>query len=291
MDNWLGINEFVAVVDTSSFTKATKQLNTSVAQVSRKVASLEQRLSTKLLLRTTRKITVTEAGAHYFKHCQSLIEGLKQADLALSNLSQLPKGLLTVTAPITYGEQIISPLLNRFMKQYPDLKLKLILSNQTLDLIKDNIDLAVRIGYLEDSTMMAKKLSQRQLRVCASPDYIEQYGTPFSLSELQHHNCLIGSSSLWAFQDHGNERNIRIKGNITCNSGFALLDAAIKSIGLVQLPDYYVDQALKEGKLIECLTAYRPPLQKIWAMYPNNRYLSVKVSLLIAFLTDELSNE
>jgi DNA-binding transcriptional LysR family regulator len=288
MDNWLGINEFVAVVESSSFTKAAEQLNTSVAQVSRKVASLEKRLSSKLLLRTTRKITVTEAGANYFKHCQSLIEGLKQADLALSNLSHIPKGLLTVTAPITYGEQIISPLLNNFIEQYPDLNLKLVLSNQTLDLMADNIDLAIRVGHLEDSTMMAKKLTQRQLHVCASPAYIEKYGLPFSFSELNHHNCLVGSSPLWAFYDQGNERNIRITGNINCNSGFALLDAAIKGIGLVQLPDYYVEQALKEGKLIECLTAYRPPLQGIWAIYPNNRYLSVKVSLLITFLAREL---
>tara|TARA_R110001583_G_scaffold16561_22_gene67993 strand:+ start:4965 stop:5840 length:876 start_codon:yes stop_codon:yes gene_type:complete len=291
MDNWLGINEFVAVVETSSFTKAAKQLNTSVAQVSRKVASLEKRLSSKLLLRTTRKITVTEVGAHYFKHCQSLIEGLKQADLALSNLSQTPKGLLTVTAPITYGEQIISPLLNDFMQAYPDLKLKLILSNQTLDLMTDNIDLAIRVGHLEDSTMMAKKLTQRQLHVCASPAYIEQYGLPFSLSELNNHNCLIGSSPLWAFYDQGQERNIRINGTINCNSGFALLDAAIKGIGLVQLPDYYVQKSLKAGQLIECLTAYRPSLQGIWAIYPNNRYLSVKVSLLIAYLARELAKK
>ncbi|PKG38126.1 LysR family transcriptional regulator [Psychromonas sp. Urea-02u-13] len=288
MDNWLGINEFVAVVETASFTKAATQLNTSVAQVSRKVASLEKRLASKLLLRTTRKITVTEAGLHYFQHCQSLVEGLKQADLALSDLSQVPKGLLKVTAPITYGEQVISPLLNTFMQSYPDLKLQLILSNQTLDLVHDNIDLAIRVGHLEDSTMMAKKLTQRQLYVCASPAYIEQYGLPFSLSELDNHNCLSSSSSLWAFNEQKKERNIRINGNISCNSGFALLDAAVKGIGLVQLPDYYVKDALKSGQLIECLSAYRAPLQGIWALYPNNRYLAVKVSLLIEFLASQL---
>ena len=291
MDKWLGINEFVAVVETASFTKAAKLLNTSVAQVSRKVASLENRLASKLLLRTTRKITVTEAGLNYFQHCQSLVEGLKQADLALSDLSQVPKGLLKVTAPITYGEQVISPLLNTFMQDYPDLKLQLILSNQTLDLVIDNIDLAIRVGHLEDSTMMAKKLTQRQLYVCASPAYIEKYSLPFSLSELDNHNCLTGSSPLWAFYEQQKERNIRINGNISCNSGFALLDAAIKGIGLVQLPDYYVQDALKSGQLIECLSAYRAPLQGIWALYPNNRYLAVKISLLIKFLALKLGNQ
>lgn len=289
MDNWLGINEFVAVVETESFTKAAKQLNTSVAQVSRKVASLEKRLASQLLLRTTRKITVTEAGLHYFQHCQSLVEGLKQAELALSDLSQVPKGILKVTAPITYAEQVIAPLLNEFMQRYPALKLQLILSNQTLDLITDNIDLAIRVGQLEDSTMIAQKLTQRQLYVCASPTYIKKYGLPFTLSELDKHNCLVGSSPLWSFSEQGKARNININGNIRCNSGLALLDAAIKNIGLIQLPDYYVHNALKSGQLIECLTAYRAPLQAIWALYPNNRYLSVKVSLLIEFLKDKLS--
>jgi DNA-binding transcriptional LysR family regulator len=288
MDNWLGINEFVAVVETQSFTKAAQQLNTSVAQVSRKVASLEKRLASKLLLRTTRKITVTEAGLHYFQHCQGLVEGLKQAELALSALSQVPKGVLKVTAPITFGEQVIAPLLNEFMQAYPDLKLQLILSNQTLDLVTENIDLAIRIGHLEDSTMIAKKLTQRQLHVCAAPSYIEKHGLPFSLSELENHNCLVGSSPLWGFNEQGKERNMRINGSINCNSGFALLDAAIRGIGLIQLPDYYVEQALNKGQLIECLTAYRAPLQAISAVYPNNRYLSVKIKLLLGFLDQKL---
>ncbi|GLS89884.1 LysR family transcriptional regulator [Psychromonas marina] len=291
MDNWLGINEFVAVVETQSFTKAAQQLNTSVAQVSRKVASLEKRLASKLLLRTTRKITVTEAGLHYFQHCQGLVEGLKQAELALSALSQIPKGVLKITAPITYGEQVIAPLLNEFMQAYPALKLQLILSNQTLDLVTENIDLAIRIGHLEDSTMIAKKLTQRQLHVCAAPSYIEKHGLPFSLSELDNHNCLVGSSPLWAFREQDRERNMRINGSINCNSGFALLDAAIRGIGLIQLPDYYVEQALNKGKLIECLTAYRAPLQAISAVYPNNRYLSVKIKLLLEFLNQKLCRD
>ena len=290
MDNWLGINEFVAVVQSKSFTKAAKQLNTSVAQVSRKVAGLESRLSTKLLIRTTRKITVTEAGLNYFQHCQGLVEGLKQADLALSDLSDVPQGLIKITAPITYGEQVIAPLLNEFMQTYPALKLQLILSNQTLDLVTENLDLAIRIGHLQDSTMIAKKLSQRQLHVCAAPSYIDKHALPFSLSELKNHNCLVGSSDLWSFNEQGKERNIRITGNIICNSGYALLDAALKGIGLIQLPDYYVQKALNNGQLIECLSAYREPLQGIWALYPNNRHLAVKVSLLIEFLEKKLTN-
>jgi len=289
MDNWLGINEFVAVVETQSFTKAAELLNTSVAQVSRKVASLEKRLNSKLLLRTTRKIMVTEVGAHYFQHYQGLVEGLHQAELALADLAEVPQGVLKITAPITYGEQVIAPLLNAFMQQYPALKLQLSLSNQSLDLVSENIDLAIRIGQLEDSSMMAKKLTQRQLHVCASPAYVDKLGLPANLSALHEHNCLVGSSPLWLFSEQGKERNMRISGNIRCNSGFALLDAAIKGIGLVQLPDYYVQGALQKGQLIECLTDYRPPLQAISAVYPNNRYLTLKIKRLLAFLSSKLA--
>lgn len=288
MDSWLGISEFVAVVQQESFTQAAKQLNSSVAQISRKVAELEKRLATKLLIRTTRKITVTEAGFTYFKHCQQLVDGLQQADLAISDLNQVPQGRLKITAPITYGEQVIAPLVNDFMILYPALELQLLLSNQTLDLVEQNFDLAIRIGHLENSSMIAKKLSQRQLYVCASPAYIDKFGQPDSLSELTQHNCLVGSSAVWSFNEQGQAKTVRIKGSINCNSGFALADAALKGLGLVQLPDYYVQQALNTGQLIECLTDYREDQQGIWAVYPNNRYLSIKVSLLIAFLGQRL---
>jgi len=289
MDNWLGINEFVAVVETQSFTKAAKQLNTSVAQVSRKVASLEQRLNSKLLLRTTRNITVTEVGAHYFQHCQHLVEGLKQAELSLLALEDEPQGTLTVTAPITYGEQVIAPLLNEFMLLYPALNLHLKLSNQSLDLLSENIDVAIRIGALPDSTMIANKLTTRQLHLCASPAYIARHGMPSSLTDLQTHNCLIGSVPIWTFKDQGKERKLRVTGNMICNSGVALLDAALRGSGMVQLPDHYVQHALQTGQLLPCLAQHNPVPQPISAVYANNRYLSVKVKQLLAFLNERLT--
>ncbi len=289
MQDWQGISEFVAVVQTQSFTQAAKQLDTSVAQISRKVAALEAHLGTKLLLRTTRKITVTEAGFTYFTHCQQLVDGLKQAELALSDLNQTPQGLLKITAPVTYGEQTIAPLLNEFMLLYPDIEIHLVLSNQTLNLIDEHFDLAIRLGQLEDSSMMAKKLAQRQLFVCASPYYLEKHGEPFSLSELTSHNCLIGGLPIWRFVEQQQDKSVRISGNLHCNSGFALVDAALKGIGLVQLPDYYVNSALQSGQLVECLSAYREPQQGIWALYPNNRYLPFKVRLLVDFLSEKLA--
>ena len=286
MDNWQGINEFDAVVQTQSFTLAAKQLKTSVAQVSRRVANLEARLATKLLLRTTRKITVTEAGLTYFKHCQHLVDGLKQAEDALQDLNSLPTGLLKVTAPITYGERFIGPLLNKFMTLHPKLKIELILTNKTLDLVEEQIDIAIRLGHLPDSNLISKRLSQRQLLVCASPEYIKAHGQPYTLSELTQHNCLIGNLPLWHFSEKQKNKSIRINGSLTCNSGYALVDAAIKGLGIVQLPDYYVQQAIESGQLVECLKHYREPQQGIWALYPNNRYQTAKVRLLVDYLSE-----
>ncbi|KGY12443.1 LysR family transcriptional regulator [Vibrio tubiashii] len=294
MSDWEGVTEFVAVVESQGFTAAAKVLNTSVAQVSRKISALEARLGAKLLHRTTRKVSVTEAGHTYYAHCRGLVEGLREAERALSQLNNIPQGKLKITTSITYGEHIIAPLLNEFLAQYPKIELDFVLSNQNLDLIEQDFDLAIRLGHLEDSSMMAKRLASRQVKVCAAPGYVEKYGEPHSLSELEQHNCLIGQSQYWRFQQSqsGNkaiDKSVRVTGNLRCNSGIALLDAAINGIGLVQLPDFYVDEAIEQGKLIEVLVPYRESQQGIWAVYPNNRHLSVKVSQLITFLSERLA--
>lgn len=288
MTQWDGIAEFVAVSEAQSFTQAAVALNTSVAQISRKVAGLENRLAIKLLNRTTRKISLTEAGHTYYQHCRYLIDGLTQAERAISDISEAVKGRLKITTSVTYGEQIIGPLLHDFLRQYPELELELVLSNQMFDLIEQNIDLAIRLGRLTDSTLVAKRLSSRQIKVCAAPSYLEKYGEPHSLSELSDHSCLVGQLPIWRFSEQGREKNIRIKGKVRCNSGIALVDAALKGFGIVQLPDFYLEQGLNSGQLIEILTPYREPREGIWAVYPNNRHLSTKVRLLVDFLAKQL---
>lgn len=287
--DWEGVTEFVAVAEAQSFTGAARALDTSVAQISRKVAALEDRLSIKLLIRTTRKVSVTEAGQTYYQHCRHLVEGLKQADRAITELNATPQGRLKITSSVTYGEQLIAPLLSDFMLMYPQLELELVLSNQTFDLIEQDFDLAIRLGRLTDSTMMAKRLSSRQVRVCASPGYIEKYGEPHTLSELSQHNCLIGSLPIWRFIENKKEKSVRVKGSVHCNSGAALTNAALKGLGIVQLPDFYVQESMDKGELVEILVPYREPKEGIWAVYPNNRHLSTKVRLLVEFLAKELS--
>ncbi|MDF1608954.1 LysR substrate-binding domain-containing protein [Hoeflea sp. YIM 152468] len=284
-----GVTEFVAVAENRSFTGAARQLGISTAQVSRQISALETRLAVKLFYRTTRKVTITETGRIYYTHCRQVLDGLAEAERAITDLHQTPKGRLNLTAPVTYGENRIAPLVNDFIVRYPELEVNVTLTNQMLDLVADGYDLAIRLGHLEDSTMIARRLASRSHYVCASPDYLAAHGVPHTLSELSQHNCLQGMSDYWRFQDMGKSRHIRIKGNMRCNSGWSLVDAALKGVGIIQLPDYYVEADLQAGRLVPMLDTYRAPDDGIWAVYPHNRHLSSKVRLLLECLVQGLS--
>ncbi len=286
---WEGISEFVNVAETESFTQAAKKMIISTAQVSRQVSALEKRLDTKLFYRTTRKVSLTEEGRVFFQHCRSVLDGLDEAERAITNLQSKPHGKIKLTAPITYGEQQIMPLVNDFMKIYGDVEVYANLSNQTVDLIEEGYDLAIRLGRLADSTMMAKKLGKRTNYVCASPAYLNKFGIPHSLSELNKHSCLLGTLDYWHFRDAGKEKNIRVTGRLRYNSGYSLVDASLKGLGIVQLPDYYVQHYLQNGELITLLDNYREPDEGIWAVYPHNRHLSPKIRLLVDYLSDHIA--
>ncbi len=288
MHRWEGVNEFVAVAETESFTRAAERLEVSTAQVSRQVSALEARLSTRLFYRTTRRVSTTEAGQIYYQHCRQILDALEQAERSLTNMQLVPQGRLRLTAPVTYGEKSIAPLVNDFVLRYPELDVEMKLTNQQLDLVAEGYDLAVRLGKLDDSSLMARRLASRTLYVCASPAYLAVHGTPHSLSELEQHNCLQGNLGYWRFQDAGHPRNVRIRGNVRCDSGRALLDAALKGVGIVQLPDYYVGPALEAGTLVPLLTHYQEDDDGIWAVYPHNRHLSPKVRMLLDYFVDSL---
>ncbi|WP_201619709.1 LysR family transcriptional regulator [Psychrobacter maritimus] len=300
---WDGISEFVYVAEHESFTRAAKELGISTAQVSRQISALEKRLNIKLLYRTTRKVSLTEEGRVFYQHCRGVLDGLDAAEQAVSNLQSKPQGRIKLTAPVTYGEQQLLPLVNDFMVQYSDIEVTAFLSNQKIDLIDGGYDLAIRIGKLSDSTMMAKKLSRRTNFVCAAPTYLEKYGIPHALSELTQHNCLLGTRDYWHFidfketdskktdsgKDADKEKNLRVSGTVQYNSGHSLVDAALKGLGIVQLPDYYVQQYLASGELVSLLDNYREPEESIWAIYPHNRHLSPKIRLLVDYLAERLA--
>tara|TARA_R110002167_G_scaffold53_2_gene382 strand:- start:101437 stop:102303 length:867 start_codon:yes stop_codon:yes gene_type:complete len=285
---WEGISEFVNIAETESFTQASKKMAISTAQVSRQISALEKRLDTKLFYRTTRKVSLTAEGRVFYQHCRSVLDGLDEAERAITNLQSKPHGKIKLTAPITYGEQQIMPLVNDFMKNYADVEVYANLSNQKIDLVEEGYDLAIRLGKLADSTLMAKKLGKRVNYACASPTYLNKYGVPHSLSELNKHSCLLGTLDYWHFREAGKEKKIRVSGRLRYNSGYSLVDAALKGLGIVQLPDYYIQQYLQSGELVSFLDNYREPDEGIWAVYPHNRHLSPKIRLLVDYLSKHI---
>ena len=285
---WDGISEFVYVAENESFTLASKKLAISTAQVSRQITALEIRLNIKLFYRTTRKVSLTEEGRIFYQHCRSVLDGLDAAERAITNLQSKPQGKIKFTAPVTYGEKQILPLVNNFIKKYSDVEVSAYLSNRNIDLVEEGYDLAIRLGKLTDSSMMAKKLGKRIKYVCASPQYLDKYGIPHAISELTAHSCLLGTLDYWQFSESGKERSIRVTGRLRYNNGYSLTDAALKGLGIVQLPDYYVQSYIESGELVTLLDTYRAPDEGIWAVYPHNRHLSPKIRLLVDYFAEQL---
>lgn len=278
---WQGVSEFVAVAEEGSFTAAAEKLDLSTAQVSRQISQLESRLGVKLLYRTTRTVTITQEGSVYYQHCRAVLDGLQHAEDEVLNLQSKPQGKIKLTATVTYGEQVILPLINQFVRDYPDVEVEAYLTNKRVDILEEGYDLAIRIGDLKDSSMMARKLSRRSNYVCASADYLDTFGTPHTLSELANHNCLLGTLDYWRFNVGEKEKNIKVSGTLRYNSGFGLAQAALQGIGMVQLPDYYTRKYLESGQLVPVLESYRIPEEGIWAVYPQNRFMSPKLRVLI----------
>lgn len=288
MKDWQGISEFVATAETQSFSAAARRLNMSVAQVSRNIAALEQRLKMQLLYRSTRSTRLTEEGRLYLPHCQHLVASLREANQLIQQRNEQPQGLIRVTAPVFYGEQIVAPLLNDFLQQYADCRLDLNLTNDTLDLIEGSYDLAIRLGYLGNPRLRARRLSSRRHYVVASEGYLAQFGRPESLEQLEQHRCFTGTVKQWRFQIDGKPQSLVPQSYLHCNNGLALRDAAIKGLGLAMLPDYYVQQDLQQGHLQEVLAAYRQPDDGIWALYPESRQQIPRVRVLLDFLIEAL---
>jgi len=288
MYKWEGISEFVAVTEENSFTAAAKRLGISTAQVSRQVSRLEARIATKLFIRTTRHVALTELGGTYYHHCRRALDGLQEAERAITDLQNIVTGQLRISAPVIYGVRRVAPLIHDFMKQHKSLEVDLHLTNRQVNVVDESFDLVIRLGELESSSLMAKKLTSRKQVVCASPAYIEQEGMPFTLKELNEHNCLRGATEYWRFIDKGEIVHIPVKGSISCNIGLSLLDAALKGLGITQLPDYYVADYIEDNILVPLLDQYQVPEEDIWALYPYNRYLSPKVRKLIDYLADKL---
>jgi len=289
MSGWDGLDEFLAVAETSSFTRAAERLRLSPSQISRAVAELEERLQARLFYRTTRRVTLTENGQILLTHCQRLQEEREEAFQAVGDMQDSPKGLLRMTCSVAYGEHFVMPLINDFLVQHPQLHVDMELTNRTVDLVHERFDVAIRLGRLADSALVATQIAPRRLYLVAAPTYLEQRGRPHSLSELTDHRCLVGTNETWAFQEQGQEWVFRPRPTWRCNSGFAVLDASLRGFGLAQLPDYYVREPLRSGRLISLLDDKCAPNQGVWALYPQRRFLSTKIRQVIDHLKTGLA--
>ncbi|MCV6621335.1 MAG: LysR family transcriptional regulator [Cellvibrionaceae bacterium] len=291
MAKWDGINEFVQVAEDGSFTSAAQKLGISTAQVSRLVSALEHRLNVKLMYRTTRKVSLTHEGEAFYGHCRNLIDGLEAAEHSISHQQDSPRGKIKLTAPVNFADRRLAPALNDFLLKHPDIEIDAYFTNRQIDLVDEGYDLAIRLGKLEDSSLIAKRLSHRNSYLCAAPEYLSTHGTPEKLSDLKSHNCLAGSLNHWRFLEDGSYKNIRVKGRAKYNSGEALLDAALKGLGIVQLPDYYVNNHLRQGRLQSFLNNFQDHSEGVWCVYPSRKYLSPRIRVLIEFLSERLSGD
>lgn len=293
MSGWDGLDEFVAVADTGSFSRAAERLRVSSSHVSRAVARLEDRLQARLFYRTTRKVSLTESGHALLARCQRLAEERDDAFLAVGALQGDAegdvRGMLRMTCSTAYGEHFVVPLINDLMERHPLLSVEIELTNRRLDLVQEGYDLAIRLGRLDESSLVATRIAPRVMHLCAAPSYLERNGTPTGLAELAGHQCLIGTTDHWLFDDNGQDWPFRPRGRWRCNSGFSVLDAALRGFGLCQLPDYYVGGPIADGRLVSLLGRHRPPNTAVWAVFPQKRHVPPKVHAAIRHLKDGLA--
>lgn len=289
MHKWEGIEAFVQVASHQSFSRAAKHLGVSNSHVSKQVANLERHLDTQLLNRTTRKISLTEMGQAFYIRCQDIINTLEEAEQAVIDLQEKPRGRLRVSVAGAFGEEFIAPAAVSFMREHPGLHIQLSFDNRLVDLIADGCDIAIRTGMLEDSSLIARRICTRRLVTCASLDYVNRYGKPETIGTLINHQCLIGTLDTWRFQDGERRVDMRIRGSWRSNNGRALAHAAIGGLGIAQLPDFYVQEALEAGQLITVLEDFNPRDVGVWAVYPQNRHLSAKVRMFISHLVDQFA--
>jgi DNA-binding transcriptional LysR family regulator len=280
---------FAKVVESASFAAAARHFDISPAMVTKHVRKLEERLGVRLLNRTTRRVSVTEVGQNYYERCLRILSEVEDAERAASDLQAAPRGLLRVTTSVSFGSHQLAPAIADYLIAYPDVSVDLILQHNYVDLVEERIDLAIRLGQLSDSSLIAKKLYAVEMVLCASPGYLAANGTPQQPRDLVKHNCLIytyAAPRAWTFTDQktGKADVIRISGRLLANSGDALLAFALKDTGIVLAPDYLVADELGAGRLIRLLPAYTTRELPVYAVYPHSHCLSAKTRTFIDFL-------
>jgi DNA-binding transcriptional LysR family regulator len=284
---------FVTVVRAGSFTAAGERLGISSSYASKLVSRLENRLGVRLLHRTTRKLALTEAGERFYAECDEAFGRIEQATKRLEANSEAPRGQLRVSLPTNLGLVWLSKALSNFVQRHADLTMDMVYLDRHVDLLDEGFDLALRIGELPDSSLIARRLLQIDRILVAAPAYIETFGAPQSPADLVDHDCLVYSYSrvprLWSVvhTSTGEKREVAVNGRLIANSGIALAEAASCGIGITQLPESHVANHLAQGRLKRVLPDWSSPVP-LHAVYPSARFVPSKVRMLVEFLADEL---
>ena len=280
---------FVRVVEHGSFARAAERLSMSTSAVSRQVAELEAHLDARLLNRTTRRISLTEAGRSFFERSIQLLADLEEAEGDARTAGVTPKGRLRLTCGVSFGERRLAPVIAAFGARYPELSFELDLSDRVVDLVEEGYDLAVRIGTGGPPGLVSRVLGHSQLVCCASPAYLAAHGMPEHPRDLARHRCLeysyVAPGVVWNFRDaSGETHNVRIAGPVRANNGRMLVELAALGAGIVLEPDFIVEPEVQAGRLRMLLPGFEPPRTPIAAVYPSRRHLSSKVRAFVDYL-------
>ena len=289
MDNLADVAVFVRVVERGSFTLAADELELSRAAVSKYVSRLEDRLGARLLHRTTRRLSLTEAGAALFEASRGALESIEEAEETVAQLQSEPRGRLRVSAPMSFGILHLGPAMAEFARLHPRVTLDVRLDDRFVNLVEEGVDVAVRIGTLTDSSLIARKVATTRSVACAAPAYLAEHGEPEAPEDLAAHECLLYSylstANVWRFTaPDGRDIPVAVNGRIRINNGIVLAEAAAAGQGIVLAPSFYVAPMLRDGRLVRVLAGYRLPELGIHAVYPQREHVPPKVRAFVDFL-------
>jgi DNA-binding transcriptional LysR family regulator len=296
MDSLSDISVFVHVVDVGSFTGASQNLGLSKSAVSKYITRLECRLGVRLLNRTTRKLSLTEAGRGFYERSRHILKEIDEAEAEVSRLQASPRGTLRINAPMSFGILHIAPALQEFSTQFPQVSINMNLDDQKLDVIEEGFDVSVRIAELPDSSLVAKRLGPCRHVVVASPTYLKINGTPTSPNDLVKHQILIyshqESTRLWHFRAPNNQIiSIAVEGLVQINSSLAIREALLGGLGITRIPTFVVGQDIQNKRLLPILVDYQTLELSIYLVYPERRHLSPKVRAFVDFMSTRISDE
>ena len=291
MNRFEDLQTFVAVVEAGSFTAAAERLDTAKSAVSRRISALEERLGVQLLHRTTRRLNLTDSGRSFYEHSARILADLDEAESALAQEHGELRGKLKIALPLSFGLRHMCKPIAEFNRRHPRVEFDLNFNDRRIDLVEEGIDLALRIGRLRDSSLIAKRLFDVRTVVCGSKQYFAAHGTPRLPEELAEHRCLIYGNLAdplhWAYTDtSGQKHRVRIKAAMTANSGDFLCAAATHGLGIAMQPTFIAGDAIRRGDLLPVLTDYQWPVSPAWAIYPPTRHLSFRVRKFIDYLSE-----